>query len=152
MIDQYIDDLSKKLKELSDRAEGLKQTLSILSEIKAQSGGQPTPSQQEVADLMRDAGDLSQEAFNAATLLGMADEPDFEKNIMVYMPHILKGIDSIGRIISELNFHSTEIANKYGEKFKNAIEDKANRVFKQLGDFYLFVKGAKITGNGRSKE
>ncbi|MEO0271520.1 MAG: hypothetical protein ABIM30_00300 [candidate division WOR-3 bacterium] len=145
VIDKYIEDMGEKLKDLNNKMNEIKNMLSILSDIKGQTGGQLTPKQQEVADLIRNSGELSEDAFSASMILGMSNELDFEKNIMSYLPVILKGIDSIGRIIVNIYAKSSQIANTFGEKFKNAIEDKANRVFKQLSDFYMFLRGAKIT-------
>ena len=149
IIDKYIEDTTNKVKELNTKINELKNVLSILADIKQQSG-QPPANMEQITNLLRDSADMSNEAFDASMILGLTDEPDFEKNIMTYLPVILNGIDSIGRIIVSLHMQSAQVANKYGEKYKNSIEDKANRILKQLGDFYMFIKGAKIT-DGQSK-
>lgn len=148
VIDSYINNITDKLKDLNSKATEMKNMLSILSDIKNQSSSQPPANQEEVENLIRDTGDLSGDAMNASMMLGLTSEPDFESNVMSYMPLILKGIDSIGRIIVNINMQSAQIANKFGEKFKNSIEDKANKAFKQLSDFYMFLRGAKITDGG----
>jgi hypothetical protein len=77
---------------------------------------------------------------DTAVLLSMANSASTEQIIDKYLPSLLKAINSLGRLLLNLNWHSDKLEERYGEQELEAIKDSTRATFVRLGEIYLKLK------------
>jgi len=142
IIDGYIQELGQNYKDVASKVEEMQKMIMMLSDIKANMAAQlqmeanQTPMEQQI----RDAASVSKGGLDSALSYYMGMSGDLEGNVTMYMPNMLKTIDSIAKILINIYNDNEALQQKLGPVKAQEVEDKTRKVFENLGKYYLYLK------------
>jgi len=142
IIDAYIQSLGDNYKDIAAKVEEIQKMIMLLSDIKANIASQlqmeakQTPVEQQI----RDAASIGKSSLDAALSYYIGMSGDLEGNVNIYMPILLKAIDSTAKILINIYNDSEALQQKLGPVKAQEVEDKTRKVFENLGKYYLYLK------------
>jgi hypothetical protein len=142
IIDGYIQSLGDNYKDVAAKVEEIQKMIMLLSDIKANIAAQlqmeanQTPVEQQI----RDAASIGKSSLDAALSYYIGMSGDLEGNVNIYMPILLKAIDSTAKILINIYNDSEALQRKIGPVKAQEVEDKTRKVFENLGKYYLYLK------------
>ena len=97
------------------------------------------------ADSMQQAGDTGQAAvFDASAIGSLLKAVRDDTMVDRFMPNLLKGLDSLGRILFMFYWHGDRFADRFGKQDMPELEDALRNSFEGLGDVIIFLKQKSI--------
>jgi hypothetical protein len=142
IIDTYIQSLGNNYKDIAAKVEEIQKMIMLLSDIKANIAAQlqmeanQTPIEQQI----RDAASVDKSSLDAALSYYIGMSGDLEGNVNIYMPILLRAIDSTAKILINIYNDSESLQQKLGPVKAQEVEDKTRKVFENLGKYYLYLK------------
>lgn len=92
------------------------------------------------------------EVFDAALLSSMLHTTDEDSMVSRYIPKLIKALDSLGRILSNLYRHRDRLEDYYGKEDYTKIVDATRTNFENLGDLVTDLSRQEIDPYVRSME
>ena len=77
------------------------------------------------------------ELFDVGAIASLAHTSSIKDLLSVYIPHLEKSLDSLGRILLTFWMQGTRIKDELGNVVHQQIEDNLRETFKRLGDIIL---------------
>jgi hypothetical protein len=98
-----------------------------------------SPEMQEMpSELMTDAAALNNpELFDIGAIASLAGTVSVRDLVSVYIPHLEKALDSLGRIILTFWMQGEHVKTELGTATHQVIEDKLRNIFNNLGELIL---------------
>lgn len=80
------------------------------------------------------------EVFDATVIKSLVNAADVSELRKDYVVKLVRGMDSVGRILFLFYWHKDEFSERYGKDELNELEDTLKQVFVSLGDLIIFLK------------
>lgn len=101
-------------------------------------------SPQDVQSMQAAAQSGQQEVFDASAIGSMLKAVRDDTMVDRYLGPMLKGLDSLGRILFMFYWHGDRFADRFGKQDMPELEDSLRNSFEQLGDVIIFLKQKSI--------
>jgi hypothetical protein len=80
------------------------------------------------------------EVFDVSVLGGLVDVADMSEIRKDYIAQMVRGMDSVGRMLFLFYWHKDEFEDRYGDLDMKKLESTLKTVFKSTGDLILFLR------------
>ena len=80
------------------------------------------------------------EVFDTSVLSALVDVADLSELRKDYLSEMIKGMDSIGRMLFLFYWHQDNFKERYGDIDMNKLENTLKSVFTSIGDLILFLR------------
>jgi hypothetical protein len=101
-------------------------------------------SPQDVQSMQAAAQSGQQEVFDASAIGSMLKAVRDDTMVDRYLGPMLKGLDSLGRILFMFYWHGDRFADRFGKQDMPELEDSLRNSFESLGDVIIFLKQKSI--------
>jgi len=84
------------------------------------------------------------DVFDVSVLEGMVKSVRVDDLINSFVPHMVKGMDRVGRTLFLFYWHNEDFRDRYGRQDIADLEDSLINVFQSLGDLIIFLRQKTI--------
>lgn len=83
------------------------------------------------------AGLADQNAFDAAAIASMSQNPSFRDMVIDYVPTLERALDNLGRVMLTMWMQEGDLKQQLGDEDYSDLEDNIRAVFEGLGELIL---------------
>lgn len=94
------------------------------------------------------AGQGIKEVFDTSVLSGLIDVADMAEVRRDYITQMIKGMDSVGRMLFLFYWHKENFEQRYGKLDMKQLEDTLRNVFTSTGDLVIFLREKTVYNGG----